>query len=86
MSRAKTVQAKHLSDEAVLAAIRSASNDGRWPGQKRRWVSRGDVEAAFPDVPWKVVLAKLRSLLKRNVIDGCGCGCRGDFHIIGEWP
>lgn len=32
-------------------------------------------------IPEKVVLAKARRLINRRVIDGCACGCRGDFEI-----
>jgi hypothetical protein len=30
-------------------------------------------------LPAKIVLAKARSLIKRGLIEGCCCGCRGDF-------
>lgn len=37
---------------------------------------------AFPEgTPEKVAMAKLKSMIKRGIIDGCTCGCRGDFHI-----
>lgn len=32
-------------------------------------------------VPEKLVLAKLKQLIKRGLVNGCGCGCRGDFEI-----
>lgn len=32
-----------------------------------------------PEVPQKVVLAKARKLIKRGLVSGCACGCRGDF-------
>lgn len=35
----------------------------------------------YPDMPWKVVLAKARSLIRRGLIDGCDCGCRGNFEV-----
>lgn len=34
-----------------------------------------------PDTPDKLRLAKMQSLLKRGLVDGCGCGCRGDWCI-----
>ncbi|MFC8182421.1 hypothetical protein ACFULT_26415 [Rhodococcus sp. NPDC057297] len=37
----------------------------------------GDV----PGVPSKVVLAKARRLIRRGLLDGCECGCRGDFLV-----
>ena len=33
------------------------------------------------DTPEKVALAKMRSLIKRGLVDGCPCGCRGDFEL-----
>jgi hypothetical protein len=38
-------------------------------------------QAYPPEVPRKVLLSKLRNLLKKGWITGCGCGCRGDFEI-----
>lgn len=40
------------------------------------------VASAMPDgVPYKLRLAKMRQLMHRGVVDGCDCGCRGDFVI-----
>jgi hypothetical protein len=37
---------------------------------------------AMPDgVPSKLALAKMRKMILRGVVGGCGCGCRGDFVI-----
>lgn len=47
-----------------------------------RWSSLWDVQDALPDVPPKVVLAKLRSMIKRKLLNGCTCGCRGDFELL----
>ena len=33
----------------------------------------------YPEMPCKVVLAKAKSLIRRGLIDGCACGCRGDW-------
>lgn len=33
------------------------------------------------DIPAKLVLAKMRMLIRRKLVSGCGCGCRGDFEI-----
>lgn len=38
-------------------------------------------QAIPKDVPYKLALSKMRSLIKRGLIEGCGCGCRGDFEI-----
>jgi hypothetical protein len=38
---------------------------------------------ALPDIPAKVLRAKLRSLIKRSIITGCADNheCRGDYAI-----
>lgn len=40
-----------------------------------------EVAKHFPDVPFKVVRAKLDKLVRRKILNGCCCGCRGDFTI-----
>jgi hypothetical protein len=42
-----------------------------------------DIEAGLADFPAKVVRAKLQSMVRRKLIDGCTCGCRGDFEPTG---
>ena len=40
------------------------------------------VDHAFPpDWPTKRKLARLRRMVKRGLIGGCACGCRGDWTI-----
>lgn len=41
-----------------------------------------DAQKAMPQYPPKIVLAKFRSMIKRGIIEGCPCGCRGDFKEI----
>lgn len=48
---------------------------------KGHWANRFDITKALGNPPEKVVLAKLRSLVKRGLLDGCACGCRGDFEL-----
>lgn len=78
--------ARDIPDEVFLAAIRQASRDG---GCATRW-DVGSVLAGLPvptdfsvepPIPEKIVLAKARRLIKRALIDGCCCGCRGDFQL-----
>lgn len=52
------------------------------------WFNYGDeiptnsVMRAMPEgTPEKVVLAKMRRLIERELVDGCPCGCRGDFEL-----
>lgn len=88
--RVKKFQAKHIGDEQVLAVI-NIIIDAEW----RRDVARGarttkhhitagrwDIVEAFRPVPWKIVQAKLTSMVRRGLIEGCaGCTCRGSFKV-----
>lgn len=40
------------------------------------------VTRAMPDgLPEKLVLSKMRNLIKRGLVEGCPCGCRGDYEM-----
>src|SRR5678815_4892395 len=55
-------------------------HDPNTPAQGH-WANLYDITKALGNPPEKVVLAKLRRLINRGLITGCGCGCRGDFEI-----
>lgn len=46
-----------------------------------RWCMIWDIAAALRWYPERVVTAKLRRLRDRGLVDGCDCGCRGDWHL-----
>lgn len=45
-------------------------------------VISGDSIRDYPGVPPNLIRAKALKLIKRGIIDGCACGCRGDFSVI----
>jgi len=61
------MQAKNVPESRVLALVDD--------NVRVSW----EIQRALSEFPPKVVLAKLRSMVKRGVLDGCACGCRGDF-------
>ncbi len=80
---AKTIQAKHIDDCVILPLIGKLSTEACLhmnvtPPSEFGWVMTWDLGPHFA-VPWKVLMAKLRGLKARDLIDGCTCGCRGDF-------
>ena len=83
-------KASDISDFAMYAALmetntspyRNSKMGGRYLGSSTIW----DVQRLFPEFPPKVVRAKLQSMDKRGITDGCYCGCRGDINIISGLP
>jgi hypothetical protein len=71
------MQAKDIADDTILNIVRGVNVE------TGRWCLIWDLEERLPGVPRKVILAKCRSLIKRDKLDGCTCGCRGDFRFEG---
>ncbi len=69
--------AKDISDEQALGAVRATRGAHGVP----EWATLWDTQKHLSGYPPKIVLAKLKSLIKRGALDGCACGCRGDFNI-----
>lgn len=92
------MQCKDIANEVFLDAVRTASrlSGGGWA---MSW-DVGCVLAGHPEhiaqtgshadyalgecFPWRLVRAKARKLIDNGLLDGCPCGCRGDFEIPGE--
>lgn len=65
-----------------MAAADLIPDDRILPLLSRRWAVTWDLQGALAEFPPKVVMAKLKQLKRRGLIDGCDCGCRGDWHLI----
>jgi hypothetical protein len=84
------MQAKDLDDKAMLRVVLGISMgwlkrhfklDGGYDCRPDSWVFTWDIRDQYSDVPEKVLVAKLNKLVKRGLLDGCTCGCRGDFWV-----
>lgn len=72
------LQCKHIPDKPILEFL--AKTPGKW--HNRFFGNELDVTRVFPpNTPEKLVLAKMAMLIRRGLVDGCTCGCRGDFEI-----
>jgi hypothetical protein len=74
------MQCKDIPETPILAFL--ADHRGEWchwfdPDRFDRSVRR----AMPPGTPEKLALAKMRGLIRRGLVEGCDCGCRGDFEI-----
>ena len=91
MKTIAAMQCKDVPDIPVLEFL--AQNPDQW----HNWYfgDEYDVHLAMPpNTPEKIVHAKLNKLIRRGLVDGCTCGCRGDYVITskgldlisnGEW-
>ena len=72
-------QCKDIPDGPILAFLRQ--HQGRWATWGEGY-SMPTVRDAMPHgTPDKLQIAKMRQLMKRGLVDGCPCGCRGDYEI-----
>lgn len=70
---ADATQAKDIPDNAVLLVV-------LFGAPLRLGAQRRDVVLAL-GANEKIVMAKVEKLIRRGMLDGCTCGCRGDFVI-----
>ncbi len=80
----KPLQCKDIPDAPVLEFVRDSNRWCTWfgPDQIDGALAENSVLRAMPrGTPEKLGLAKMRQLIRRGLIKGCGCGCRGDFEI-----
>jgi len=72
------MQCKDIPDRPILEML--AKNPEQW----HNWYFGNDFDVgkAMPvGTPEKLVLSKMQMMIRRGVVDGCPCGCRGDFVI-----
>ena len=77
---------KDIPDKPILEFL--LNNKGNWCNW--HFEDEKDVRNAMPTnlASEKLILAKMKQLIKRGLVDGCACGCRGDFEITSkgeEW-
>lgn len=79
------VKAADIQDRDFLAAVAEIQRIGgswaNWRRSREYGNGEGGIMDRFPEVPEKVMYAKARRLLKRELMTGCACGCRGGFEL-----
>lgn len=76
------MQCKDIPEQPVLSFIAQVQR-----GEDVRsatWFEgfENSVQNAMPiGVPRKLALAKMNMMIRKGVVSGCGCGCRGDFEL-----
>lgn len=76
--KVNSLQCKYIPDVPILQFL----------AKQTRWSTHGNgypmptVQHAMPEsTPRKLQIAKMVMLKRRGLVDGCGCGCRGDWRI-----
>lgn len=74
------MQTKDVPDIPVLRFLDSLKSDvGTWFENDRELFENSVQHGMPPGRPPKIALSKMASLIKRGLVAGCACGCRGDF-------
>jgi hypothetical protein len=71
----RAVQAKDIPDTEILRVVYDLCRESA------AWAVGWHVCERLPGFPEKVVQAKLARQLKRGLMTGCPCGCRGDWEL-----
>lgn len=83
---ALAMQCKDIPDRPVLEFLdgfpRGNYSTATWFDAASGELFENSVQHGMPPgVPRKLALAKMRGLIKRGLVDGCCCGCLGDFSL-----
>lgn len=80
------LQCKDIPDRPILEWLVQRKRDGKgWAF----WYAPEDCHhhdssichAMPPNTPEKIRIRKMDALIRRGLVSGCGCGCRGDYEI-----
>lgn len=70
------MQCKDIPDQPIIDFLQKVGRGILYGGFEN------SVLNAMPKgVNEKLAKAKMASLIKRRLVDGCACGCRGDFKL-----
>lgn len=75
----KKTQCKNIADEPILRFL--LKHKGVWCNWWPLPYETSVLNAVPADLPPKLVHAKMKMLMRRGLVTGCPCGCRGDFEI-----
>lgn len=80
-TKSKRIQCKDVSTLEILRFIRKQTDEGHRVTWYNVDASNTVRRVILPVVPDCVLRKKLDNMARKGLLDGCGCGCRGDFKI-----
>ncbi len=80
------MQCKDIPDEPILNFLARHGGIGCtvWRQDNGAPYERSALRAMPDNVSERLATAKMGRLIKRGLVDGCMCGCRGDFELTAE--
>jgi len=82
----KQFQCKDIPDLPIMYFL--LAHAGRWATWGEGYSMPTVRDVMPPGTPEKLQRAKMAQLIHRGLVDGCSCGCRGDYEITAkgrEW-
>ncbi len=77
-------QQRNPSPPSCMLSVRGYWLASPWPADRLHWVHLDVVEACLPLFPSALIRAKAGALIRRGLLTGCACGCRGDLELTDE--
>jgi len=71
------MQCKNINAVPILNHLAKCPHGGTW----YEGFPHSVLHAMPAGTPPKLALAKMRNLIRRGLVDGCGCGCHGGFML-----
>ena len=76
------MQCKDIPEEPIMEWLRKNTTPSKWATWGEGYGIMPTVsECMPPGTPEKLQIAKMRQMINKGKVQGCGCGCRGDYHI-----
>lgn len=76
------MQCKDIDDYQILKYLKTHAPPGSFGITHWLIKEKKSVAYAMPlNINDKLRVAKMNMLLRRGLVEGCGCGCRGDWSI-----
>lgn len=76
------MQAKNIDENKILTFMQNIP----YPYTGFTWFNIDSPNSLYnipelKNVPEKVLLAKMKALIKKGLVEGCACGCSGNFKL-----
>lgn len=75
------MKCKDIPDKPILEFLYERAKENKTPCVLFNGYENSIGQSMPLNTPPKIITAKIVKLIKRKLVTGCSCGCRGDFTI-----